>query len=609
MIKFPNSFLDEIRARINASEVVRRKVALKSNGREHSGLCPFHKEKSPSFTVNDEKGFYHCFGCGAHGDIIKFTMETEGLSFPEAIEQLANQAGLAMPKMSAAEEFREKQTSSLHDIMNLAKNWFIERLYAPEGRIAREYLEKRQLSKDAINLFALGYAPESRHGLRDFLKTKNISDSQMFDCGLLSKNERGEIYDKFRGRLMFPIFDVRGHTIAFGGRTLGDGQPKYLNSPETQLFKKGDVLYNENLARKASFKTGRLVITEGYMDVIALYMAGIREVVAPLGTAITERQLARMWNLSKEPIMCLDGDSAGQRAMLRAANLATPLLKAGHSLKFASMPKGLDPDDVIKAGGVEKMAELLRKSTQLSEVLWHNELEKIGTNTPESRALLEKNLDAMAESIKDKNVASHYKNFFREKMRSIIFSKTSFTKGKKETPSRLTNIEKIPHVDVKSRIGSESLLMLIMLNHPEILQNHEIFEEFVNIDFSSIKLDKMRDSTLEVCASFDVLDKKDLRKHLEKSGFKPDISYLEGLELYQKQEVADDSGENIAEKTTRYWRYAIGLYNLANLREECQKFSREMTEDAEIKAFELIGQIAKLEESISLMEQAFAESA
>lgn len=593
--------MDEIRARILTSEVVRRKVSLKINGREHSGLCPFHKEKSPSFTVNDEKGFYHCFGCGAHGDIIKFTMETEGLSFPETVEQLAAQAGLAMPKMTEAEEYKEKQAASLHDIMNLARIWFTERLYAPEGRGARDYLDKRSLTKETAELFSLGFSPDGRQALRDFLHSKNISDAKMFECGLLAKNERGEIYDKFRGRLMFPIFDVRGNTIAFGGRILGEGQPKYLNSPETQLFKKGDVLYNEHLARKASFKTGRLVVAEGYMDVIALYMAGIKEVVAPLGTAITERQLARMWNLSKEPIMCLDGDSAGQRAMLRVAALATPLLKPGHTLKFAGLPSGLDPDDIIKTSGVEKMADILSKARSLSDVIWQNELTKIGTNTPESRALLEKTLESLAGGINDKNVAGHYKNFFREKLRGIVFGKNNYIKNKKDLPQRLTNLQKIPDIDVKSRRGAESLLMLIVMHHPEILQNDEILEEFINIDFSTIKLDKMRAFVLEVCPDFDI----NLIEHLEKSGFKSDISYLETLELYQTQECL---GEESADKTTRYWKYAMSLYNLANLKEEYQNFSNKMTEDSEIKAFELMQQVKNLEENIGRMEREFAEN-
>lgn len=603
MIKFPNSFLEDIRARILPSEIVRRKVALKkTNGREYSGLCPFHKEKSPSFTVSDEKGFYHCFGCGAHGDVIRFLVDAEGISFPEAVKQLAAQAGLAMPQMTAEEERKEQKASSLHEIITLAKNWFIEKLYSNEGAVARGYLAKRGLTREAADIFGLGYAPDNRYALRNYLKAKNITDSQMFECGLLAKNERGEIYDKFRGRLMFPIFDVRGQVIAFGGRILGDGQPKYLNSPDTPLFKKGDVLYNEHLARKASFKTSRLVIAEGYMDVISMYMAGIREVVAPLGTAITERQLTRIWSLAKEPIMCLDGDSAGQRAMSRVANLALSILKPGSTLKFASLPKGMDPDDIIKSRGVEKMAEMLAKSRNLSETLWQAELASVGIETPESRALLEKNLNNLAESIKDKSVALHYRSFFREKLRNTIFGKNKFMQSRKDLPERLTNLQIIPDISAKSREGAENILILIIIHNPFLLNNDEILEEFINIEFIGIKLDRMRVAILEVYHEGGVKNKENLREALENRGMKPDITYLNGLGLYQGQNP--DDTDNIL----KYWKYTICLYNLAILKEECNLFASDMTEESERKATEIRLQIAQLEMNVIQMELNFNEA-
>jgi len=582
--------------------VVRRKVNLRSNGRELTGLCPFHKEKSPSFTVSDEKGFYHCFGCGAHGDIIRFIMETEGLSYPEAVKQLAGQAGLTMPQMTPEEERKEKQAASLHEIMSLAKNWFMERLFATEGKLAQEYLNKRRLGKNAVEIFGLGFAPESHYGLRDFLKTKGITESQMLELGLLVKNERGEIYDKFRGRLMFPICDARGQVIAFGGRTLGDGQPKYLNSPDTSLFKKGDILYNEHLARKTSFKTGRLVITEGYMDVIALYMSGITEVVAPLGTAITEHQLVRMWNLAKEPIMCLDGDSAGQRAMLRAANLATPLLKSGATLKFAAMPKGFDPDDIIKNEGIEKLAAILAKSENLSDILWNSEFTKIGIATPEARALLEKNLDTLAVSVKDPIVASHYKNFFREKLRDAIFSKNKYKKNQKDPSLRLTNIEATTNVNIKSRDGAEKFLILVTIHNPELLEFDEIVEELSNIDFLDAKLGNLRNDILSASLLSASESKENFIMHLENTGHRQYISYLEGLGLYYSKEI------NEAQTLVSYWKYAISNYNLAILREELGNFDSDITDESWKKASEMRHQIVKLEENISQLELTFVEN-
>lgn len=602
MLKFPNSFLDEIKNRILPSEVIRRKVALKNNGREFTGLCPFHKEKSPSFTVSDQKGFYHCFGCGAHGDIFKFTMETQGVSFFDAVKQFASQAGLAMPELTKEEVQKEAIQRSLTQIMNLAKNWFTEQLYAPAGKDARDYLRKRGLGRNAVDIFAVGFAPEDSHALKNFLNKKGVSDTEMLECGLLVQKERGNAYDKFRGRIMFPICDMRGQVIAFGGRTMSDIQPKYLNSPETALFKKGDILYNEHLAKPAAFKNNNLVITEGYMDVIALYMAGIKEVVAPLGTAITDRQLQRMWQLAKEPVMCLDGDAAGQRAMLRAANLAIKQLAPGNSLKFASMPNGLDPDDVIKTSGIDKFQEILAKARNLSEVLWHHEFVKIGIATPESRALLEKELGLLASRINDAGVAAHYRNFFREKFRDIVFGKNKHTKSQKNLNVRLTNLESIPEITAKSRTGAEILLILIIIHNPSLLNVDNILEEFSNIDFIYKKIEQLRTNILQAYQQYKPIDKINLQTHLEKCGSAPDISYLDSLDLYQH------FGSNDIDKILHYWKYAICVYNLANLHEECENFAKLMTEESELKAVEIRKEIQKAESNITMMELQFADS-
>ncbi len=599
MIKFPNSFLDEIKARILPSEIIRRKVLLKSHGRQHTGLCPFHKEKTPSFSVSDEKGFYHCFGCGAHGDIIKFIMETEGLTFLEAVKILAAQAGVQMPKLTEAQQAKEKIVTSLHEIMLLASNWFSERLYSEQGRETRDYLVKRGLNKKNAQIFALGYSPNNYHALKDFLKTKGITEQQMLDCGLLAKNDSGELYDKFRNRLMFPIRDIKGQVIAFGGRVLGEGQPKYLNSPETTLFKKGEILYNEDLARKTSFKTNRLIIAEGYMDVIAMYTNGITEVVAPLGTAITHEQILRAWRLSKEPIMCLDGDLAGQKAMGRVANLAISLLKPGYTIKFASLPNGMDPDDVIKADGPSKMLEILNKSTSLSDAIWQYEVAKSGIKTPEERALLESNLNQITANIKDRTVANHYKNFFRDKLFQI--GKNSYrNKGVTTSGHRLTNISKISELDVRSRMGAESLLLLIILHNPNILEKEIVKDEFIDIDFSSIKLDKIRTSILETCFNQDAMgNKNNIIESLENLGFKHDIIYLNSLGIYQFQ----GDKRNYSEKTESYWEYALGLYNLAVMKEECNKLALEMDEISEKRVFEILKQIDQIEHKLSRVEE------
>jgi DNA primase len=413
-MQFPPSFLDEIRTRLRTSEVVKRKVALKAHGHEFQGICPFHKEKTPSFTVSDEKGFYHCFGCGAHGDVVKFVMETENLPFPEAVKTLADMAGMPMPEVSKEVVQRQKQAQSLYDIMETACGFFEDNM--KNSKAAVDYINSRGLKPESVAKFKIGYAPDDKLALKKHLESKGVTIKQMLDLGLLTKNDRGDIYDKFRGRVMFPIVDIKNRVVAFGGRILGDGKPKYLNSPETVLFKKGEMLYNENNARKLAFKTGKVVVAEGYMDVIALDAVGIKTAMAPLGTAITNMQLRRLWNMANEPVICLDGDAAGKRAMDRAANLCLPMLEPGYTLKFAVLHSGMDPDDYIKKYGVANMRKVLQNAKTLSEVVWEEQSAKKSIKTPEQKAELEKRLNDIAEKIENETVAKYYKDFFKSKL-------------------------------------------------------------------------------------------------------------------------------------------------------------------------------------------------
>ncbi len=326
---FPPRFLDELRQRVSLAEIVGRRVKLVRRGREYIGLCPFHKEKTPSFSVVEDKGFYHCFGCGAHGDVIGFVMQTENLSFPEAVEQLARQAGLDVPQESREERERAARQATLQGAVDAACVYFEQMLYGPDGRAARAYLERRGLDEATIRRFRLGYAPDGRDHLKRAL-AKEFPEPLLIEAGLLRKPEGGgETYDYFRDRVIFPIGDRRGRIIAFGGRVMGDGQPKYLNSPDTPLFQKGRVLYGWALARAAAAKEPSAIVVEGYMDVIALHRAGFATAVAPLGTALTEAQIEELWRLAPEPILCFDGDAAGQRAASRALARALPILKPG----------------------------------------------------------------------------------------------------------------------------------------------------------------------------------------------------------------------------------------------------------------------------------------
>jgi len=422
-MKLPQSFMDEIRNRIRVSEVVGKAIPLKRAGREYHALCPFHKEKSPSFTVNDEKGFFHCFGCGAHGDVIGFTMDYEHLGYREAIEKLAGMAGLSVPQLTHAEVEKEKRAQSLNEVMEVVTSWFEEQLeQTSEGELARRYLLERGLSADTIAKFRIGYAPENRDALMKVMAARGITSAQLVETGMLISVEERTPYSRFRRRLMFPIRDRKSRVIAFGGRVLpgepNADAPKYLNSPETPLFSKGRQLFNLDLARRAAFDARQLIICEGYMDVIALAQGGIAHAVAPLGTAITAEQLQLCWQLVDEPTLCLDGDNAGQRAMGRATELALPLLVPGKTLRVAVMPKGDDPDSLIRNVGRQAFDEVIARAAPLVTILWQQAMGN-PVSTPEARAAQEQQLMLKVNQIKHPSVQHYYKHHVREQLQAI----------------------------------------------------------------------------------------------------------------------------------------------------------------------------------------------
>ncbi|MGE5388306.1 MAG: DNA primase, partial [Hyphomicrobiales bacterium] len=393
-MRFSPSFLDEIRARVPVSEVVRQKVKLKKEGREWRGLSPFNAEKTPSFYVNDQKGFFHDFSSGKHGDGFAFLMETEGLSFPEAVERLAALAGLPMPVETPEEREQDARRATLGDALEWAAEFFTKQLSAPAGREARAYLDRRQVSAASREKFRLGFATTERHALRDHLAGKGVTVETMIEAGLLIHGEDIAVpFDRFRNRVMFPICDRAGRVIAFGGRAMeADAQAKYLNSPETPLFHKGGTLYNLHNARKAAHEAGNVIAVEGYMDVIALTAAGFPQAVAPLGTALTADQCQLLWRLSEEPILCFDGDKAGLKAAYRAVDTALPLLGPGRTLRFVLHPDGRDPDELLRAGGPTAVAQALDRPLPLVDILWMRETQGAPLDTPERRAGLERRL-------------------------------------------------------------------------------------------------------------------------------------------------------------------------------------------------------------------------
>src|SRR5579871_3577781 len=417
-MRFTPQFLDDLRARLPVSEVVGKRVKLKRAGREWKGLSPFQQEKTPSFTVNDQKGFYHDFSSGRHGNIFDFVMETEGVTFPEAVERCAAMAGVQVPAATPDAARHEQRRKTLHDVMELAAKFFADTLASRNGAKARGYLADRAISPATQVQFRLGYAPAERFALKEHLGAQNIPVEDMIETGLLIAGDDIPVpYDRFRDRVMFPITDSRGRTIAFGGRALEKDVPaKYLNSPETPLFHKGDNLYNLASARQAAHNGASLVVVEGYIDVIAMVTSGFAGAVAPLGTALTENQLALLWKMADEPILCFDGDKAGQKAAFRAADLALPHLKPGKSLRFAMLPEGQDPDDLARSSGRGAIEEVIAAARPLAEVLWLREIEAGNFATPERRAALEARIGELSNVIRDEVVRRYYRQDFSERL-------------------------------------------------------------------------------------------------------------------------------------------------------------------------------------------------
>ncbi|OYX98187.1 MAG: DNA primase [Hyphomicrobium sp. 32-62-53] len=420
-MRFSPHLLDEIRARLAVSQVVGRKVALKKKGREWSGLSPFKMEKTPSFFVNDQKGFYHCFASGEHGDIFTFLIKTEGLTFPEAVERLAAEAGVTLPKPEVRDQEVYDQRQRLSAVLDASVTFFEEQLAGPGGAEARRYLtEKRGLRRETIKAFRLGYAPQSRTALKEYLTKAGFTvEEQALSGMLISGEDIREPYDRFRHRVMFPIGDWKGRTIAFGGRALDPDAPaKYLNSPETPLFHKGHNLYNAHLARAIAHDKERVIAVEGYMDVVALTEGGFAESVAPLGTALTPEQVALLWRMTPEPVLCFDGDSAGKKAAYRAIDTVLPMLKPGMSVRFAFLPDGLDPDDLVRQQGPEAMEAALSAAQPLAQVLFDREWAQDDWSTPERRARLEQQIRILTARIEDGSVRSHYEQDMRRRLQA-----------------------------------------------------------------------------------------------------------------------------------------------------------------------------------------------
>jgi len=514
-MRYPPQFLDRLRQQFRVSEVVGKRVTLKRHGREFHGLCPFHKEKTPSFTVNDEKGFYHCFGCHAHGDILKFVTETENIHFGEAVERLAREGGIALPQLTETERKQLSESDANYAVMEKATAWFEARLRDASANPAQQYIVGRGLTADTVSHFRMGFAPADREGLKKHLTQHDIPEKKMLELGLLTKPDNGTTYDKFRDRIMFPIFDLQGRVIAFGGRTMKKDTkaPKYLNSPDTPLFKKSYILYNANNARSVAHKAGRVLVAEGYMDVIALAQAGIAESVAPLGTAVTQEQLKLLWNMADEPILCLDGDAAGERAMIRTAELAVPLLQPLKSLRFCILPKGEDPDSLIKSQGTSAMREMLEKSLPLVDVIWQHHYVSSGAATPEQRAGAERAVMTLISNVEHQDVRQHYQQEMRNRVRAAVYDNSgNYNAGKKGSKrADVVNITPPPPQDSQARLITEccSIQMSVLLHYPSLFERGDIEELLLSMHSSDTQLMQLIQACIEEVLPAETLPKRD----------------------------------------------------------------------------------------------------
>ena len=520
------AFLDEVRARTTLSVLVGRTVKLQRAGREHRACCPFHNEKSPSFYVNDDKGFYHCFGCGAHGDAIRWLTEHQGLPFIDAVKELAQAAGLDMPAQDRRAAEKAERAKSLHDVMAAAAKWFEDQLWGLGGEEARALLDRRGVRADTARAFGLGFAPDSRGRLRQALA--EFGDAMLVECGLLIQVDGKEPYDRFRGRLMIPIRDPRGRVIAFGGRIIGAGEPKYLNSPETPLFDKGRTLYNLDRAAAAARKAGRVIAVEGYMDVIALAQAGFGEAVAPLGTALTEAQLERLWRMVDVPILCFDGDAAGQKAGIRAAERALPMLAPGRSLSFVTLPAGQDPDDLVRASGAGAMEALLARPEPLVERLWRHAAEE-PTATPEERAGLRSRLAEQADRIADANVRAEYhadfkRRFFESFAKRPAPAPRSAPGPRGRLPSRAWQPPEAPPGDTARAVGAGGIDRVLakavlagLIRHPAEIARH--MEILGSLRLADGALARAFEAVVDIALEDQALDHSRLVTILARSGF------------------------------------------------------------------------------------------
>lgn len=528
-MSIPPRFFDDLRARLTLSDVIGKRIRVTRAGREYKACCPFHKENTPSFTINDAKQFYHCFGCGAHGDAIKFVMEHDNQEFMQAVEILAAEAGMQVPQMSPKEAVKAEKQKTLYDLLEETAGWFQTQLFHPENAEILDYINKRGLSEDMIRAFRIGFAPDNFDSLKEHLKSLTYTEDQMLAAGVLKKSNRdAKTYSFFRGRIITPVKDMRGRIVAFGGRILPDHMrppergdftpPKYINSGENEVFHKSRVLYGGDIARGAAGQGKPVIVTEGYFDVIACHQAGFTGAVAPMGTALTEEQILMLWKMIpadagdvREPVLCFDGDNAGRRAAERACKLILPMLEAGRSARFAFLPDGEDPDSLIKNAGAKAFQGVLNTAQPFFEFLWAGHTAGRSFKTPDSRAALVKALNKDIAEIKDGEVQRHYHSLIKDRIYKSFYHKQAQRGSSQNKAPLLPGRLRSPQAN--AQMVKVRILLACILNYPELYEDWE--EEFGRLEISDSRLEMLRQAIIHVFHANQGLDSKALQRQIK----------------------------------------------------------------------------------------------
>ncbi|MFU7502756.1 MAG: DNA primase [Candidatus Tisiphia sp.] len=588
-MRIPLEFYELLRTRINLSDVVRQKVVLTKKSGNYLGLCPFHVEKSPSFTVNDAKKFYYCFGCVVHGDVIKFVSNFSGLSYKEAAIKLANDYGIELPKLTAAQQKLYEESDELFDILEMAERFFTSQL----SQEVCSYLHDRGISKEAIKEFSIGFAPPAK-ALQKFFEKKSISLTKLQKAGLVGKRDDGTIYEIFYNRIIFPIKNIYNKVVGFGGRVLGDGLPKYLNSPETILFQKNETLYGENNAISVAYKKNHSILVEGYLDVIPLHQAGFKEAMASLGTSVTENHLQKLWRAGDEIVLCLDGDIAGIKATHRVINLVLPLINGNKKISFVMLPRGSDPDDIINKDGAGSFTQIFDKRINLSEMIWRSEYEGKTFSTPEDKAILERNLGDYCKQIKDKLLSNNYYRYFKDQIwQNLIKRQNKVTITSSNITSTTPNYSEIEIL--------EQAVCIILVKFPEMTKKQEIKDFLLTLNFQNKMLEAFRDWYFAEIISNDILDQENIIALAEKTGFYDTFSVLSKsnnlfLDLSFNQDDIDSD---------LLWQWLHKKHHLVLLKQEYSSIIQNGSDEELKKAILYREEILKISKEIYNLNESF----